>query len=77
MDESKVIKVVECAGTPYEIGLQYGKASEAVLRKSLGMCLKTLTGFAKVTLNADLSTNIENLKLLTKILKIIGNIQKK
>ena len=70
MDESKVIKVVECAGTPYEIGLQYGKASEAVLRKSLGMCLKTLTGFAKVTLNADLSTD-EILSTAGKFLSMV------
>jgi isopenicillin-N N-acyltransferase-like protein len=57
MNESKAINVVECTGTPYEIGLQYGRASEAILRKSLDMCLKTLTGLAKVTLNADLSTD--------------------
>jgi len=57
MNESKIIKVVDCTGTPYEIGLQYGKTSEAILRKSHGMCLNTLTGFAKVTMNADLSTD--------------------
>jgi isopenicillin-N N-acyltransferase-like protein len=57
MNESKVLNVIECTGTPYEIGLQYGKASEAMLRRSLAMCLKTLTDFSKATLNAELSTD--------------------
>ncbi len=57
MNQSKVLNVIECTGTPYEIGLQYGKASEAMLRRSLAMCLKTLTDFSKATLNAELSTD--------------------
>jgi isopenicillin-N N-acyltransferase-like protein len=56
MSEAKVMNMVECMGTPYEIGLQYGRAGGANLQKTLGMCLGNLTGIAKITRNADLST---------------------
>lgn len=55
MKEPKVMKLTECVGTSYEIGLQYGKAGRANLQKTLGMCLGNLTGFAKITRNVDLS----------------------
>jgi isopenicillin-N N-acyltransferase like protein len=56
MKESKVMNMVKCTGTPYEIGVQYGEASRANLQKSLGMCLGTLTDFVRNTRNEDLST---------------------
>jgi isopenicillin-N N-acyltransferase-like protein len=54
MHEPQVLNIVECVGTPYELGLQYGKASGANLRKTLDMCLGNLIGFAKFTRNSDL-----------------------
>lgn len=35
MKEKKEFKVVECAGTPYEIGMQYGKACKDSILKSI------------------------------------------
>jgi isopenicillin-N N-acyltransferase-like protein len=70
MKVSKLLNIVECAGTPYEIGLQYGKASKAILKKNLSMCLKTLTDFAKITLNTDLNTD-EILSIADKFLPLV------
>jgi hypothetical protein len=42
MNESKVIEIIECAGTPYEIGLQYGMAGISFLQESLELCVDTL-----------------------------------
>jgi isopenicillin-N N-acyltransferase-like protein len=53
--EAKVMKMTECAGTSYEIGLQYGEAGRANLQKTLGMCLGNLAGFARNTRNVELS----------------------
>ena len=53
--EPKIMKMTECIGTSYEIGLQYGEAGQANLQKTLGMCLGNLAGFAKVTRNVELS----------------------
>jgi hypothetical protein len=36
MKESKALNIVECTGTQYEIGLQYGMACGANLQKTLG-----------------------------------------
>lgn len=49
MKESQVLKIVECSGTPYEIGRQYGEACRANLQKTLEMSMGRLICFAKVT----------------------------
>lgn len=55
MNESKVIEIIECAGTPYEIGLQYGMAGISFLQESLELCVDTLINFSNITMNAELS----------------------
>ncbi len=55
MKELISMKVVECSGTYYEVGRQYGEASQENLQKTLGMCLGTLTGFMKATRNESVS----------------------
>lgn len=46
MKEDKKFKVIECRGTPYEIGRQYGEACKENILKSLEMNLGSLMYFS-------------------------------
>ncbi len=50
MKESKVLEIVECAGTAYDIGLQYGEARKANLQKTLKLCIDKLVNFANAAM---------------------------
>ncbi|UNC91329.1 C45 family autoproteolytic acyltransferase/hydolase [Candidatus Contubernalis alkaliaceticus] len=45
MKQEKSFKVIECSGTPYEIGQQYGEACRDNIKKSLEMNLYGLSAF--------------------------------
>lgn len=49
MKESKEFKVVECRGTTYDIGRQYGEACKDNIQKSLEMSMGGLIHFAKAS----------------------------
>jgi isopenicillin-N N-acyltransferase-like protein len=55
MKESKAMEIVECAGTSYEIGRQYGEACRASLQKSLDLCLEKLVGAVQATMQVTIS----------------------
>lgn len=42
MKADKQFKVIECSGTPYEIGCQWGEASKENILGSLGQCFKLI-----------------------------------
>ncbi len=73
MKESKVLEIVECTGTAYEIGLQYGEARKANLQKTLKLCIDKLVNFANAA-NVKL-TREEILTMAGKCLPMVSAIR--
>ena len=56
MSQKRVMKVIECQGTPYEIGLQYGEGCRDSLLRSIEVNFGILTAGYKVSQEQLLAT---------------------
>ncbi len=70
MKESKVLEMLECSGTAYEIGLQYGEARKTSLQKTLTLCIDKLVDSAEAAANVEL-TKEEILSMAGKYLPLV------